>query len=380
MSIDAVPGISNAGSSTRSQTRKGGSAKPQVSSTARASTVPAAPAAPPIPSPRSTSDQPSGLMVPPLLSVTGPTPEPSPIAEPRTPPPSSEKAKGKRKADEVEGGGTPPEAKKNNKTTFAAENPRRAFASSLVSSRSNFFSTAHRASGNSTVSYAPSSYQSYHRHKRARLSGVMSAVGEDRYTYQTYNPNPSGSLASRGSSSGRQGRPRTQSRPSSFRPKPSSIAGSHQAPSRRSISQASIPISALISPHAPSISQRSTKYHMRDPRKPPRVQPTPWTLSLPVPGEDDIGYFQRWKWWQKENRAHSVGWADGGGSPLHAWLFFFGFVLFPIWWVAGLLVRIPETRRIGDADTLEKGVVLDDPQVEHGELRDLFTPSSSNNR
>ncbi|PBK67199.1 hypothetical protein ARMSODRAFT_889352 [Armillaria solidipes] len=268
-------------------------------------------------------------MVPPLLSVTGPTPEPSPIAEPRTPPPSSEKAKGKRKADEVEGGGTPPEAKKNNKTTFAAEDPR-----------------PHRASGNSTVSYAPSSYQSYHRHKRARLSGVMSAVGEDRSTYQTYNPNTSGSFASRGSSSGRQGHPRTQSRPSSFRPKPSSIAGSHQAPSRRSISQASIPISALISPHAPSISQRSTIYHMRDPRKPPRVQPTPWTLSFP-------------------NRAHSVGWADGGGSPLHAWLFFFGFVLFPIWWVAGLLVRIPETRRIGDADTLEKGVVLDDPQVEH---------------
>ncbi|KAK0201479.1 hypothetical protein DFS33DRAFT_1347702 [Desarmillaria ectypa] len=345
MSIDAVPSISNTGSSkTRSQSRKGGSAKPQVSSTARAPMVPAAPS---IPSPRSTSDQPSDLMVPPLLSVTGPTPEPSPIAEPRTPPPSSEKGKGKRKADEVEGGGTPPEAKKNNKTTFAAENPR-----------------PHRTSGNSTVSHAPSSYQSYHRNKRVRLSGVMSAVGEDRYTYQTYNPNPSGSFASRGSS-GRQGHPRSQSRPSSFRPKPSSIAGSHQAPSRRSISQASIPISALISPHAPSISQRSTIYHMRDPRKPPRVQPTPWTLAFPVPGEGDVGYFQRWKWWQKENKAHSVGWADGGGSPLHAWLFFLGFVLFPIWWVASLLVRIPKTRRIGDADTLEKGVVLDDPQVEH---------------
>ncbi len=97
-------------------------------------------------------------------------------------------------------------------------------------------------------------------------------------------------------------------------------------------------------------------------------------------GKTILGTFRDGSGGKKKNRVHSVGWADGGGSPLHAWLFFFGFVLFPIWWVAGLLVRIPETRRIGDADTLEKGVVLDDPQVEHGELRDLFTPSSSNNR
>jgi len=58
-----------------------------------------------------------------------------------------------------------------------------------------------------------------------------------------------------------------------------------------------------------------------------------------------------------------VGWAEGGGSPIHAWLFFLGFVLFPVWWIAGFLVRIPETRRIGGGE-VEKGVVLDDPQVE----------------
>ncbi len=199
MSIDAVPGISNAGSSkTRSQTRKGGSAKPQVSSTARASTVLAAPAAPPIPSPRSTSDQPSGLMVPPLLSVTGPTPEPSPIAEPRTPPPSSEKAKGKRKAMKLRAAGHHQRPKRIIRPPLLQRTQGVRLPLPLSLAALTFFTTAHRASGNSTVSYAPSSYQSYHRHKRARLSGVMSAVGEDRYTYQTYNPNPSGSLASRG--------------------------------------------------------------------------------------------------------------------------------------------------------------------------------------
>lgn len=90
---------------------------------------------------------------------------------------------------------------------------------------------------------------------------------------------------------------------------------------------------------------------MRDPRKPAPVQPTPWSLSLPEKG------------WQQ--------WTDGGGSPIHAWMFFIGFVLFPLWWVAGFLVRIPRTREIG-AEAEEKGVVLDDPQVEHGTHLALF--------
>ena len=57
---------------------------------------------------------------------------------------------------------------------------------------------------------------------------------------------------------------------------------------------------------------------------------------------------------------------ERGGSPLHAWLFFVGFIVFPLWWAAGFLIPIPRTRRLEGNDT-EKGVVLDDPQVEHGQ-------------
>jgi hypothetical protein len=122
----------------------------------------------------------------------------------------------------------------------------------------------------------------------------------------------------------------------------------HRASSRRSLSQTSIPgsipMSALISPHAPSI-QGSSIFHMRDPRRPPPIQTTTWSLSLPSSG--------------------SGSWLERGGSPLHAWLFFIGFLIFPIWWVA-VFVGIPRTRRLG-GNEVEKGVVLDDPQVEFGE-------------
>lgn len=84
---------------------------------------------------------------------------------------------------------------------------------------------------------------------------------------------------------------------------------------------------------------------MRDPRKPPPIQTTPWSLSLPSSG--------------------GGSWLERGGSPLHAWLFFVGFLIFPIWWVAAF-VGIPRTRRLG-GNEIEKGVVLDDPQVEFGE-------------
>ncbi|KAF9533297.1 hypothetical protein CPB83DRAFT_758454 [Crepidotus variabilis] len=90
---------------------------------------------------------------------------------------------------------------------------------------------------------------------------------------------------------------------------------------------------------------------MRDPRKPAPVQNTPWTLSFPTqvqPGES------RWSF---------DAWVARGGSPLHAWFFFVGFVLFPLWWVAAI-VAVPRTRRLGGTDA-EKGVILDDPQVEH---------------
>ncbi|KAF8919356.1 hypothetical protein CPB85DRAFT_1278741 [Mucidula mucida] len=271
--------------------------------------------------------------MPPSLSVTGPTPESSPVVEPMTP----SRSKGKRKADEVEGpGGTPPEAKKSahQKTTFATQDPR-----------------PHRASGTGTSgsSHAPSSF---HRSKRARLSGsttpgsTIASVIEDglrpalRSGSHQQDASNTGSWTSRGSAPSRT-QSRTSGRNTSHHQKTRTPS---EAPSRRSLSQASIPISALISPHAPSISQRSSMYHMRDPRKPAPVQPTPWSLTLPERG------------WQR--------WSDGGGSPLHAWMFFIGFVLFPLWWVAALVVRIPKTREIGTGAE-EKGVVLDDPQVEH---------------
>jgi hypothetical protein len=103
------------------------------------------------------------------------------------------------------------------------------------------------------------------------------------------------------------------------------------------MSAASIPISALVSPHAPSIAH-SGAFHMRDPNK-PRRKPTGWALHFANPKE------------------------PGSGSPVHAWMFFIGFVLFPLWWVASVW-RTPETRRVGGTD-MEKAVTLDDPQVEH---------------
>ena len=104
---------------------------------------------------------------------------------------------------------------------------------------------------------------------------------------------------------------------------------------------------------------------MRDPHRPPRVHSTPWSLSLPSPGDDD---YPRWQPWKGE-----------GASPIQAWIFFVSFVLFPLWWIGGFVLKVPKTRRIGDTADLEKGkmpeagthsrddsVVLDDPQVEHG--------------
>ena len=95
---------------------------------------------------------------------------------------------------------------------------------------------------------------------------------------------------------------------------------------------------------------------MRDPRKPPPIQSPPWSLSL-ASGAREPG--EGWR-----------GWAERGGSPLHAWLFFIGFLFFPLWWVASF-IGIPKTRRLGGNEQ-EKGVVLDDPQVEFGESSRLW--------
>jgi hypothetical protein len=110
------------------------------------------------------------------------------------------------------------------------------------------------------------------------------------------------------------------------------------------MSQTSIPISALVSPHAPSVLHPGA-YHMKDPRK-PKIQATRWALAFKDMDNEEEG------------------------SPVQAWLFFSGFILFPLWWVSSLW-RIPKTRTVGGTDT-EKAVVVDDPQVEHGTSMTLY--------
>ncbi|KIY52406.1 hypothetical protein FISHEDRAFT_35252 [Fistulina hepatica ATCC 64428] len=248
---------------------------------------------------------------------------------------STGSGKGKRKASEVESSGhTPPE--KKGRTTFAADN------------------RPHRSSATSTSasSRAPSSY--YHREpKRVRLSPMATPDNAQRATRSSKLPSslpgdPFGRTAAVGS------RRSPIPSPTAYRPplRSTSIqqqAGGVRRPpsvSRNSLSQVSIPISALITPHAPdaSVLSRGT-YHMRDPTRPPAIKPTPWSLRF-------------------------VSDAGDPGSPVQAWLFFVGFIIFPVWWIAGFL-RIPKTRTLhvspDPSQPARPGgpVVLDNPQVEH---------------
>ncbi|CAA7261534.1 unnamed protein product [Cyclocybe aegerita] len=292
----------------------------------------------------------SSLLAPPTLALIGPTPEASPVSptrrshhkssptvptrsalRPPSTPPVVEKSlssgSSKRKAEEAGVGGdkTPPKEGKEHKTTFAPD-PR-----------------IHRASGTSSLGHAPSSY---HRSKRVRLSN-----GSDGSPPNAKNTGSWSSKGSHGVMSGSSHTPGPPVAPSASYAAQSQQQESLRASSRRSLSQASIPLSALVSPHAPSISH-SGAFHMRDPRKPPPIRSTPWSLSFP-------SYVQ-----EGESRWAFAGWVERGGSPLHAWIFFIGFIIFPLWWVAALFIPIPRTRRLGGTDA-EKGVVLDDPQVEH---------------
>jgi hypothetical protein len=223
--------------------------------------------------------------------------------------------------------------------------------------------TAHRTSATSGSSaHAPSSFN---RSKRVRLSEASEGRSSSRsasHVGSLPTPNespPTAKTTGSWSSKGSQGPLSTSSHNYGYGPPsaPSASQASHYnvqqqlPPSRRSLSQASIPISALISPHAPSIG-RSGTFHMRDPRKPSPIQSTPWSLAFPSQVQTGEA---RWGW---------SGWVERGGSPLHSWLFFIGFILFPLWWIAAFL-PIPRTRRLGGTDA-EKGVTLDDPQVEHG--------------
>ncbi|KAF8258885.1 hypothetical protein EI94DRAFT_1619200 [Lactarius quietus] len=233
-------------------------------------------------------------------------------AVPQTPvssPVRSETAKGKRKAEDVDT--TPPDSKK---ATFAVPASPREHTSSHTSS------------------LAPSSYHN----KRARLSGPSpTPTPSNAHNTGTYSSRTSSRLM-RAPSSTRSARPVS----SSTAPGAGPPESASERERRRSVSQRSIPISALVTPHAPSIGRASSAYHMRDPRRPPRRMETGWALRFRTTEEE--------------------------GSPVHAWMFYIALVFFPLWWVAAFW-RVPKTRVVGGTDT-EKAVPLDDPQIEFDAL------------
>ncbi|KAL5482382.1 hypothetical protein ACEPAI_8976 [Sanghuangporus weigelae] len=281
----------------------------------------------------------------PSLSVIAPTPRSSPGGSRHnsgasgalpeatyglqvpTPPPQTAKSKGKRKAEESEDGSpSPPDvrAPQNKKVEdLAADEPRR----------------------DSNVSRAPSSFQSFQSQKsrkRVRLSSPMATPDHSRPGSTV--PHHLGSVSSRGStrsavphSDSKVVPPRSVSRASrTSRAMSAGPSGSSSIafPGRRSLSQASIPISAIVTPRAPSV-DRLSSFHMRDPRRPPPQREIGWTLRFPS--------------------------FDDRGSPFAAWAFWFGFLFPLLWWLASFW-RIPQTRMVG-TDT-EKAVVVDDPFYE----------------
>ncbi|KDQ62079.1 hypothetical protein JAAARDRAFT_170246 [Jaapia argillacea MUCL 33604] len=312
----------------------------------------------------STSKSSPMMLSPPSLAVIAPTPEgspggslrgsASPVADSSSNgalamPPPSEKSIGKRKADDLET--TPPktaekEGKKGHRATFALDTPSRE-------------RTSHRASESA---HAPSAYSSPSR-KRPRMSsaspnttpshsrpGSAGREGSHSSTSRTYHnqnlqppstptPQRTRSAASSRSSPPSQQHHRSQSEKDPPTPTRTSVDR------RRSLSAASmtIPMSAIITPHAPSVTRSNNPgslYHMRDPRKSPRIQETGWSLRF-------------------RDR-------DGGeeGSGLHAWAFFVGFLIFPLWWVVSWF-GVPTTRRLEGGDAEKRVVVVDDPQIEH---------------
>ncbi|KAH9891911.1 hypothetical protein C8Q73DRAFT_746908 [Cubamyces lactineus] len=280
----------------------------------------------------STSKENGGFGPSSAVFPTSPPQTPTPVRVQRTPRTASEPGlrsvseksvletpvnnKGKRKAEEVDI--TPPDQRVGHHATFVLpEGGRR----------------SHHAS---EVSRAPSSYNG---RKRARLSTTSPSASPSHSRPASVTRHPTDSWPSRTATHSplHRAASKTASMRSGARPE-SMIAAVHRnAERRRSMSEISIPISALVAPHAPSMSVRSSMYHMRDPRKPPRIHPTPWYL---------------------ERRT-----AEQEGSPAHAWFFFLGFIFFPLWYLASFW-RIPKTRQVGGTDT-EKAVTLDDPQVEH---------------
>ncbi|KAI0694798.1 hypothetical protein C8Q76DRAFT_758256 [Earliella scabrosa] len=336
---DATNTLSRSLSDTRSTPKRGSSAASRTGTPTRSRSKRAShlsEQSTPIASTSTSSSKQNGGAGPssaafPTISTPAP---PAPQRIPRTPRTASEPGlrsvseksgfetplnnKGKRKAEEVDL--TPPDQRTGHHTTFVIPTDGR------------------RSHHVSEVSKAPSSYQG---RKRARISTSTSSPSaspsQSRPTSVQRHPTDSWPSRSAIPAALHRVTSKTASTRSGARPESMSAHRQAQADRRRSMSEISFPISALVAPHAPSVSVRSGGYYMRDPRKPPRVQPTPWTLSMSSQDEQ--------------------------GSPVHAWMFFIGFVLFPLWWVASFW-RIPQTRRVGGTDT-EKAVTLDDPQVEH---------------
>ena len=283
----------------------------------------ARPSPTPIPSSSSSNTGASALM--PSFSLVAAAAAASDTAPHQTPlssPDRSETSKGKRKAEDVDI--TPPDSKK---ATFAVPGAPHVFfhfhivwiTSCHARDANNLYLTI--ASPRDHIpSLAPSSY---HNNKRARLSGPSPTP-----VPPNINAHNSGTYSSRASSRARA--------PSSTRSGPHDNLSERER--RLSLSQRSIPISALVTPQVPSVGRPSSAYHMRDPRRPPRHMETGWALRFRTVEED--------------------------GSPIHAWLFYLGLVPFPLWWI-GAVWRVPQTRVVGGTDT-EKAVPLDDPQIEYG--------------
>jgi hypothetical protein len=257
-----------------------------------------------------------------LVAAVATASDGAPLQTPVSSPGRSEIAKGKRKAEDVDI--TPPDSKK---ATFAVPGASHVFS---VYSLASYY-VIHlvyaliAASPRQHTTSAPSSY------KRARLSAPSPSPAPP-------NAHNTGTYSSRASSRARA--------PSSTGTGTVPPDGSSERGRRRSLSQRSIPISALVTPHAPSVGRASSAYHMRDPRRPSRRMETGWALRFRTAEED--------------------------GSPVQAWLFYIALVLFPLWWL-GSVWRIPQTRVVGGTDT-EKAVPLDDPQIEFGAClhRDSF--------
>ena len=261
-----------------------------------------------------------------LVAAAAAASDTAPHQTPLSSPDRSEASKGKRKAEDVDI--TPPDSKK---ATFAVPGAPHVFFFPFRQSRGLRHATLATliictllliASPRDHIpSLAPSSY---HNNKRARLSGPSPVP-------PNINAHNSGTYSSRTSSRARA--------PSSTR---SGTAGPQDNLSERerrlSLSQRSIPISALVTPQVPSVGRPSSAYHMRDPRRPPRHMETGWALRFRTVEEE--------------------------GSPIHAWVFYLGLVVFPLWWI-GAVWRVPQTRVVGGTDT-EKAVPLDDPQIEFG--------------